>query len=274
VSEVINLWAGVAPGSVAATWRESTCSFGGGELVVRNVVVPTLTPFLPEPELANGSAVIVAPGGAFSFLAWENEGVPVAERLAQQGVAAFLLKYRLANTGETVDDFQKALTALVAGQGEEAEPRLLVDPAVTQLARADAVQAVRSLRARALELHIRPDAIGFLGFSAGAFLATAVALDEDPASRPDFVAAIYGGAPLGHVVDDSPPLFCTVAADDALCFDNLLSTFQAWRAAGRPAEMHVYDRGGHGFGMKKNGLPSDTWMDRFTDWMHVNGHLA
>ena len=272
----IRLWDGVAPGSEAATWEEVTSAFGEGERVVRNVVVPTLTPFLPDPVLANGTAVVVAPGGGFAFLSWDNEGEPVAEWLAQRGVAAFVLKYRVANTGETDDEFKTAMAALAAGLmagGKRREVLQLLDAEVTQLARADGAQAVRVLRARASEFGFHPNAIGFLGFSAGAFVATAAALDEDSAGRPDFVAAIYGGAPLGPVVEATPPLFSLVAADDALCFDTTLKTFQAWQAAGRPAELHVYDQGGHGFGTHKLGLPVDTWLDRLGDWMHAHGYL-
>ena len=272
----IRLWDGVAPGSEAATWEEVTSAFGEGERVVRNVVVPTLTPFLPDPVLANGTAVVVAPGGGFAFLSWDNEGEPVAEWLAQRGVAAFVLKYRVANTGETDDEFKTAMAALAAGLmagGKRREVLQLLDAEVTQLARADGAQAIRVLRARASEFGFHPNAIGFLGFSAGAFVATAAALDEDPAGRPDFVVAIYGGAPLGPVVEATPPLFSLVAADDALCFDTTLKTFQAWQAAGRPAELHVYDQGGHGFGTHKLGLPVDTWLDRLGDWMHAHGYL-
>lgn len=277
MTEAIRLWEGIAPGSESATWHESTSTFDGGDRVVRNVVVPTLTPFLPEPGTANGTAVIVAPGGGFAFLSWDPEGTTVAQWLARLGVAAFVLKYRLADTGETDDDFRNAMVALAArlAPGNKVRPvdPDILGPEVTQLAAADGAQAVRVLRARAADFKIDPGAIGFLGFSAGAFVATAVALDGDAAVRPNFVGAIYGGAPLGPVTDTTPPLFSLVAADDALCFDTCLTTFQAWRAAGRPAELHVYDQGGHGFGTRKQGLPSDTWIDRFADWMRAHGYL-
>lgn len=272
----IRLWDGVAPGSEAATWREITSKGAGGEPVVRNVVVPTLTPYLPEPVLANGTAVVVAPGGGFTYLAWEHEGTTVAEWLAQRGVAAFVLKYRIADTGETDDDYAKAMAALFARLIPGGTPRSVdLDglPETKELAFADGAQAVRVLRARAAEFGFHPDALGFVGFSAGAFVATSVALHPDSDVHPNFVAAIYGGAPLGVVSGATPPLFSVVAADDALCFDTCLTTFRAWRAAGRPAELHVYDRGGHGFGTTKHGWPADSWLDRLADWMHVHGYL-
>jgi acetyl esterase/lipase len=277
VSETIQLWDGAAPGSEAATWHEATSRFPGGDLIVRNVVVPTLTPYLPEPPLANGTAVIVAPGGGFSFLSWEHEGTVVAEWLACRGVAAFVLKYRVADTGATDDEFKQSMAALFARLMPDGKPRKVdpdkLAPDIAPLAFADGAQAVRLLRRRAGTLGVHPDAVGFVGFSAGAFVATAIALDEDPSGRPDFVAAIYGGAPRGSVGEATPPLFSVVAADDVLCLDTCLDTFRAWRTAGRPAELHVYDQGGHGFGAKKLGLPADSWLDRLGDWMHAHGFL-
>jgi acetyl esterase/lipase len=218
----------------------------------------------------------VAPGGGFTYLAWEHEGTSVATWLAQRGVAAFVLKYRIANTGETDDDYAKAITALFARLIPDGKPQPVdVDglPDIRPLSFADGAQAVRVLRARASDFGIHPGALGFLGFSAGAFVATSVALHEDSGVRPDFVAAIYGGAPMRSVDDAAPPLFSVVAADDILCFDTTLDTFRAWQAAGRPAELHVYDQGGHGFGTAKIGLPAESWLDRLADWMHAHGYL-
>ena len=272
----IRLWDGVAPGSEDVTWREIISRGANGETAVRNVVVPTLTPVLPDPALENGTAVIVAPGGGFTYLAWDHEGMSVAEWLAQRGVAAFVLKYRVADTGETDEDFAAAMAALFARLIPDGRPRpvdLDTLSEVRQLAFADGAQAMRVLRGRASEFGFKPDAVGFVGFSAGAFVATSVALHEDSGVRPDFVAPIYGGAPFAPVGAGTPPLFSVVAADDTLCFDTTLETFRAWQAAGRPAELHVYDQGGHGFGTTKHGLPSDSWLDRLGDWMHAHGYL-
>ena len=267
----IRLWEGTAPGSEGATWREIATDSN-----VRNVVVPTLTPYLPDPALANGTAVIVAPGGGFTYLAWDHEGTSVAEWLAQRGVAAFVLKYRVADTGETDEDYATAIAALFArlipnGEARPVDLNGLSD--IRPLSYADGAQAVRVLRTRASEFRFDPSRLGFLGFSAGAFVATSVALHEDLGARPDFVAAIYGGAPAGPVEETTPPFFGVVAADDILCFDTTLETFRAWQAAGRPAELHVYDQGGHGFGTTKIGLPAETWLDRLADWMNAHGYL-
>ena len=267
----IHIWDGTAPGSEGVHWQEIAT-----ESAVRNVVVPTLTPYLPEPDLANGTAVIVAPGGGFTYLAWDHEGTTVAEWLAKRGVAAFVLKYRVAYTGETDEDYARAIAAMFARLIPDGKPRPVdLDelPEVLPLACNDGAQAVRVLRARASEFGFHPRSLGFVGFSAGAFVATSAALHEDDATRPDFVAAIYGGAPWRPVDDKTPPLFSVVAADDILCFDTTLATFRAWQTAGRPAELHVYDQGGHGFGTTKIGLPAETWLDRLADWMHAHGHL-
>jgi acetyl esterase/lipase len=273
----IRLWEGTAPGSEAATWQEVTSVGLGGDTVVRNVVVPTLTPYLPDPDVANGTAVIVAPGGGFVYLSWENEGTLIAEWLAQRGVAAFVLKYRIADSGETDADYAQAIADLFAylipnGVPQPVDPNTLATD-IKSLAFADGAQAVRTLRARAAEFGIHDGRLGFLGFSAGAFVATAVALGEDRGARPDFVVPIYGGAPLAPVDADAPPLFSVVAADDVLCFDTTMRTFQAWQAAGRTAELHVYAQGGHGFGAAKGLLPANTWLNRLEDWMTTHGYL-
>jgi acetyl esterase/lipase len=255
-----------------------TASALGDDRAVRNVVVPTLTPYLPHPDLANGTAVIVAPGGGFHFLSWDNEGTRIAEWLVDRGVTAFVLKYRLADTGSTDESYKASMEALMqrlisqALQGGEFDLDSLV-PDVRALAYADGQEAVRLVRRRAGEWGIDQAKVGFLGFSAGAFVSTAVALSEDPAARPDFVAPIYGGAVPGSVPADAPPLFAVVAGDDLLCREHTLRTVQAWLAAGRPAELHLYESGGHGFGATKLGLPVDGWLDRLAEWMQARGLL-
>jgi acetyl esterase/lipase len=233
--------------------------------VARNVSRPTLTPYLPHD--GSGTAVIVAPGGAFHFLSMTYEGTTVAELLRDRGVAAFLLKYRLADTGTTPEDFAAALSALSARAAGQPVSSSTTDQEAHLRAFADGRRAVWLLREQASDWAIDRSRIGFLGFSAGAFVATAAALSEDPLERPDFVAPIYGGAAIRPVPADAPPWFCAVAADDALCLDTCLDGFAAWRAAGVPAELHLYERGGHGFGTRPQGLPVDGWSDRFLEWM-------
>jgi acetyl esterase/lipase len=148
-----------------------------------------------------------------------------------------------------------------------------VAPGVAELAYADGAQAVTVVRDRAADWAVDPNKIGFIGFSAGPYVTTAVATTADPRGRADFVAPIYGGSVEAPLDEHTPPMFCAVAADDALVLEPCLTTFEAWRAAGRPAEIHVYGEGGHGFGTKQLGLPVDSWLDRLGDWMTSLGYM-
>jgi acetyl esterase/lipase len=112
-----------------------------------------------------------------------------------------------------------------------------------------------------------------MGFSAGGFLTTFVATEAPDATRPNFIAPVYGAHAPAALAADAPPMFTMVAADDPLCLEGCLQAFGAWRAAGRPAELHVYAQGGHGFGMHKRGLPVDSWIERLGDWMASYGWL-
>ncbi len=266
---VIPLWPDVAPGSEDRTHQERVAVIPNvGLKVIRNVSRPTLTLYLPEPARATGTAVIVCPGGAFHFLAIEHEGNEVAAWLNARGIAAFVLKYRLIRTDE---DFAAQVQARVADRAQ----MLAVLKPLMPLILADGQQAVRLVRRRAAEWGIRPDRIGIMGFSAGGEVAISVALQYDAESRPDFVAPIYAA----HfddtpVPDDAPPLFLAHASDDPLippAFSTRIYT--AWQAAGKPAELHIYSRGGHGFGMNKLGLPVDGWIERFAEWLQAQGLL-
>ena len=276
--EEIHIWPGAAPGSEGWGQQEVEEPDELGELRVRNVVVPTLTPILPQAGRANGTAMIVAPCGGYQMLSWQSEGIGPATWLAERGVTCFVLKYRLQDTGPTPEDFGRAMATWWSGLLEGGGLRQLtgpgeIAPSIAPLAAADGAQAVRHVRASAADLAIDPQRIGLLGFSAGAFVATAVALSADLGARPDFVAPIYGGNVEGAVPSDAPPLFTVVAGDDPITFDTTVDTYRAWRDAGRPAELHVYGTGGHGFGTHTLGIPADRWMDRLGDWMQHGGFL-
>ena len=274
VSDVLDLWPDGVPGPVHTLEPESELR-QPDSVVVRNVGRPSLTAYLPDPGTATGTAVIVAPGGGFHFLAWDYEGTAVAAWFAARGVAAFLLKYRLADTGPTEESYALVMDRLMQRLFAEALEQGGVNtdalPEVRQLAYADGEQAVRVVRRRADEFSVDPTRIGFVGFSAGAFVATAAALSDDVSARPDFVCAVYGGESPPRVPGTAPPLFAAVAADDALCRRTCIDTARAWVESGRPAELHVYERGGHGFGARKLGLPVDGWMNRLAEWMSAAG---
>ena len=260
-AQVIPLWNGVAPGS--ETWayaEESGISPVDNTLSIRNVVRPTLGVHLPAPGTSTGTAVIVIPGGGFQSLATGKEGDTVAQWLNSIGVAAFVLKYRTARTGDSVNDDQAT---------RDARAR-----AVVPLATADGKQALRIVRSRAAEWGVRPDRIGIMGFSAGGYLAICLGSDYDGVTRPDFVAAIYPGSPPDlKVPAGAPPIFLTVAADDPYVSRDSFGAFNAWKKAGASAELHVYAKGGHGFALRKQGLPVNGWDGRFVDWLDWLGYL-
>jgi acetyl esterase/lipase len=242
-----------------------------GELRVRNVSAPSLTPFLPPPGKANGAAVVVAPGGGFVMLSWESEGTRVAQRLADLGYAAFVLKYRLDPTPDDPAAFVREFTAKMTDLARRggAGGAQTAAFASEKPAAADAAEAIRLVRRRAGEWGIDPKRVGFVGFSAGGITAANVAT-LDATGRPDFVGIIYG-ALRNPVPPDAPPAFIATSADDPLLKDAAIPMFQAWRAAGRPAELHLYEKGGHGYGMNVQGLTSDHWFDEFVWWMQAQG---
>jgi acetyl esterase/lipase len=245
-----------------------------GVAMARNVSVATLTPVLPEPAKANGAAVIVAPGGGFLMLSMENEGWRVARALADRGVAAFVLKYRLKPTPADMPGFEAAVTAMFAGAGR-ADSRLKPAEAAAGLAEpiADARAAFALVRARAGEWRVDPDRVGIMGFSAGA-MTTMATLLAAPDTRPAFVAPIYGSMEAVPVAPDAPPLFAVLAADDPLFARKGLGLVDAWQRAGRPVEFHLYAGGGHGFGLGKPGTTSTGWFDAFLRWLAAEGLLA
>ncbi len=266
---IIPLWPESAAGADEWPPAEQEAVRPNGSRGIRNVTRPTLTAYLPDPRSSSGqaakAAVIVCPGGAWHYLATHHEGVDVATWLTAHGIAAFILKYRLVHTG---DDFNREIEEAIADPARLAAVISAIEPLVL----ADGQQAMRLVRQAAAEWGIAPDRIGMLGFSAGSMVATSVALVHDAASRPDFLAAIYT-APYADipVPADAPPLFALCAADDQMAAPLSLRLFSQWRAAGHPAELHIYAQGGHGFGMKKLDLPSDTWIERFRDWLQAQG---
>ncbi len=265
--QVIPLWPSGAPGSEGWTQQEEVSAWPqGGLRVVRNVSQPTLTAYFPDPKIATGTTVVVCPGGAFHFLAYEHEGIQVAAWLNSRGIAAFMLKYRLIPTS---DDFEAEVERRLANRDELAEQMRTVGPLIL----ADGQQAVRLVRQRAAEWGIRPDRIGIMGFSAGGGVTMAVTLNHDASSRPDFAAPVYA-AHFGEIAvpDDAPPLFLVHADDDPLVPASISTAiYAAWHAAGKPVELHIYARGGHGFGMNKLGLPVDGWIERFGEWLGAQG---
>lgn len=265
------------PGTPPEQWHTNR----SGTHAVRNVAVPTLEPFLPDPAKATGAAIIVAPGGGFTTLEMDNEGYPVARWLADHGIAAFVLKYRLMQTPrdhQAFLDYIRAQNTPPPVATTASAPPAAPKPATFAItperqraldaAREDGQAAVRLVRARAAEWKIDPAKVGMVGFSAGAYTTLAVTLAEDRAARPDFIAPIYGAMAARDIPADAPPMFVAVTFDDALMMrDAGFGLIESWRAAKRPVEAHFYERGGHGFGMMNKSVASALWIEQLFAWL-------
>jgi endo-1,4-beta-xylanase len=258
--EAIPLWPKGAPGSEARA-AEAEQVVGAN---VCNVHNPSLTPYVPDAGKATGTAVILCPGGGHSKLCLGHEGYALAEWFRDRGIAAFVLKYRLAR--------EKGSTYTVQGH-----------------AMADTRRALRLVRSRAGEWHLRADRIGILGFSAGGELAAYAAMKSDPGNkeaadpverqscRPDYQALIYpGGTGRFKVEPGMPPVFlCAGYNDRPDIAEGLATLYLKYKAAKVPAELHIYARAGHGFGYRHDAKPSAAarWPERFTEWLADSGLL-
>lgn len=237
--------------------------------VVTNVSVPTIQVFKPAEGKSNGTSVIVAPGGGLFALSIKSEGTDVAEWLNAQGITAFVLKYRLVPTAK---DGVKEVTDLGAHNPQEIEMK--VAP-VLPLSIEDGLAAIEYVRGNAQDLGVMPDRIGFMGFSAGGAVTMGVTFNYSKVNRPDFIVPVY---PWMNVVgpyrvpEDAPPMLAICASDDP--FDlapQSITLYSNWIRSEKSAGLHMYSKGGHGFGMKKQGLPSDHWISRFQDWALAEG---
>ncbi|WP_395337310.1 alpha/beta hydrolase [Novosphingobium sp. BL-8H] len=240
----------------------------GTQIAVRNVTQPTLTPVLPAGK-GTGAAMIVAPGGAFLGLAIEKEGWDVARWLANHGIAAFVLKYRVLPTPADQGVFAGEMAKVVTGGTASFAP-----PADTpQPALDDARSAIALVHDRAGEFGVDPNRIGMMGFSAGAMLTRSLATHPGQ-YMPAFIAPIYPMMNAVEVPANAPPMFVALAADDTLFGKSPFGLVDSWRAAGKPVEFHYYATGGHGFGLGKPGTPTEGWMDQLYRWLASSGFLA
>jgi acetyl esterase/lipase len=272
------LWSGEVPFSkpndlVEKTWTTNV-------MRVKDVTAPKLYPFLPSKDQRNGSSVIICPGGGYRILAIEHEGYAFARWFNERGITAFVLKYRLPND-KAMDE--KAIVPLL-----------------------DAQQAIRMVRQNAAEWGLDPSKVGIMGFSAGGHLASTVGTHfQEPVGetadttsvRPDFMILGYpvvsmlettthGGSrkallgsdpPLDlvqrfsnelQVTAATPPTFIVHSTDDqAVPVENSIRLYQALANHGVPAEMHLYESGGHGYGMAESDETLSSWMDRLADWL-------
>jgi endo-1,4-beta-xylanase len=260
--EEVLLWPGGAPGSEGKTAPEAVRPSDDGIRRIQSIHKPSVTVYLPARRAATGASAIIMPGGGHRYLSIDNEGHAVARWLAQHGVAGFVLKYRLAR--------------------EDGSTYKVEEHAVK-----DAQRAIRVVRARAKSWNLDPQRVGVIGFSAGAQLASFVgagfdagnpqATDpvEKESSRPAFQALMYGGAKRdgAPIPKDAPPAFFLVAADDKNPSTTALELFPRFREAGIDAELHIFSKGGHGFGMKDRPLAITGWPARFREWLADQGLL-
>ena len=256
--EELRLWPNGAPGSENETAAEVFQASDNPKLPKRFTVVhyPSIYVFLPPKEKANGTAMVVAPGGGHSQLVIDKEGWDIADWLNKNGIAAFVLKYRLARapgSHYTVDG--------------DALP--------------DAARAMRTVRNRAKEWGVDPARIGFMGFSAGGEVAALIETRFDKgndsstdaiervSSRPDFAVVVYPGFKAGTITvpKDAPPTFLVCADDDRSHVVTTTNLYLDLEKQGVSSELHVYAGGGHGFGIKASNLPVATWPDRLKEWM-------
>jgi endo-1,4-beta-xylanase len=256
--EEIRLWPHGAPGSENETAQEVFQPSDNPKLPKRFTVVhyPSIYVFLPAKEKANGAAVVVAPGGGHSQLVIDKEGWDIADWLNRNGIAAFVLKYRLARA-----------------QGSHYT--------VDGNALPDAARAMRTVRTRAKEWSVDPSRIGFMGFSAGGEVAALMETRFDAgndsstdaiersSSRPDFAVVVYPGFKPGTITvpKNAPPTFLVCADDDRSHVVTTANLYLDLEKQGVSSEMHIYAAGGHGFGMRDSKLPVATWPDRLKEWM-------
>lgn len=266
----IALYSGAAPGSENWNWgeKESVKNMFNARIVY-NLSHPLLTDFDPDSNIRNGRAVNICPSVGFQLLSIDQEADDVAHWLSEKGITAFVLRYRTAHS--LTDDPIKEMIAKRPNSdkfNEDIKPIVAMDIA-------DGETAFSYIRKHAAELRISPKGFGIMGFSAGGTISTGVAYNYSSINRPDFVASIYpyeGSFTKPAVPGDAPPLFIAAAADDLFGFDKqCIKLYEDWIAAKHNAELHIYSKGGHRFGMRKQNLPTDNWIDRFYDWLTQQG---
>jgi len=275
---------GVPAGSESLTWHEQSIQAPNSATpsrMVRNVVIPTVTMFKPTEETANGTAMIVAPGGAFTFLMVDYEGYDMARWLARQGVTAFVLRYRVQHSPDNDEEFIPFVQHLMDGLSHRDSNANTPPTGRKEMEEAriwgeeDGRQAIRFVRKHASEWSIDPHRIGIGGFSAGGGVTMGPVMEHDAESRPDFAAPIYAAYRTATPVPaDAPPLFIAAADDDTLVTPLAgVRLYTEWHRAGKPAELHIFVKGAHGFGMKKQNQPSDVWVELFKTWLINQGFL-
>lgn len=263
--EVIPLYNGAPPGSETWDWEEMAIESLPGQKVLYNVVNPTITYYRANDSIRKKEAFLVVPGGAFHILAIENEGSEVAKFLNGLGIDAFVLKYRLVRT--MGNDPMKEVAPLI---GNLKALDSITAP-VVKMATMDGIKALDWIHQNRERLDLQDDKVGMIGFSAGATLTMSVLLSAEQNLKPKLVAPfyLYKPAVIGEVYPAVPtPMFIAAASDDGLRFvPHSIDLYKEWIAKEHPTELHIYESGGHGFGMAPKGTASDHWPSDFINWL-------
>ncbi|MBR1578695.1 MAG: alpha/beta hydrolase [Bacteroidales bacterium] len=275
-ADEIPLYEGSAPGSESWDWEEFRLDNpADGQTYVANVTTPTLLPFLPESGRATGAAMIICPGGGHQILSYSAEGTNVAQWLAERGVAAFVLKYRLIHFAKTPEEAFWYVLGLPEPAADASDPeaaRLHRTEAIN-MSNDDGRAAVAWVRRHAAEYGIDPDRIGIIGFSAGAGVTASVCFDHEAESRPNLVAPIYGGTYPGFIPEDAAPLFVVAPELDQRPGLTGIGLYTAWQEARLPAELHYFASCEHGFGYKDDGAPVNDWISLLLHFMQKTGFV-
>ncbi|WP_281232433.1 alpha/beta hydrolase [Flavobacterium gelatinilyticum] len=272
--EIVKLYQGKAPGSEDWTQQEAQMYSDLFKTeVVYNVTDPALLVYqVPKGVKNTGTAIVIAPGGGFQSLSINREGKELAEILSKKGITAFVLKYRLNKT-ETNDPAREMMEKLKDRAAFEKN-----SIATIQLAAQDGKNALNYVRNNASKYGVNLKKVGIIGFSAGSTVAMETVLDNKTEQLPDFVANIYGGPRPELLSVPVPqkniPMFVCAASDDQLKLaPRSIQMYNKWLEAGQSVELHMYSKGGHGFGTGKQNLPVDSWEIRFEEWLTLQGFL-
>lgn len=243
-----------------------------GSQLISNISEPALMVFEPKAEKRNGAAVILAPGGGLYVLSVMGEGVQVAEWLVDKGFTVFILKYRLV---PTTGDGAAEISKLLASNSSELFDKV---GEVLPFSIQDGIEAMRHVRGHATEYGIDPNRIGMMGFSAGGAVAMGVMYESEPEDHPDFFVPVYSWTtvyPVQEAPLNAPPMLVICATDDGLDLaKGSVELYQSWLQTGASAGLIMYSKGGHGFGMRKQGLPSDDWIERVYEWIVSENMVA
>jgi acetyl esterase/lipase len=266
--KVIPLYQGTSPGSETWNWTEGeTYKNPLNTKIVYNVTQPTLIACLPDPAVANGSAVIICLGGGFHVLLIDSDGTKLAKELTKKGIAVFILKYRLAQS--FTDDPWKEVSNLIKDSLKFIQK---IAP-VVKLAGDDLNASFSYILQHSDELKVDKKRIGVIGLSAGGALAANLAYNYTQETRPAFVATLYTrttNVTRTSIQQDAPPLFIAAAMDDTLTsVSHSISLYNDWMNSKHSAELHLYSKGGHGL----RGFPAESWIIRFEEWLDVQGFL-